>query len=159
MLIDNEKLVGLLMENSGLEQEKVEKQLAELVSDIKKALEENEAYEVEGFGIFSKLGNNIHFIPSEDLETEINYKYVGMEPIELPGSGDSSSEDSSDIEDTNQRPRQVGGIVAGRSELAEEGQRRPSKAVRSPGCGAQRSAGTHRQVALPVGQSHANAYC
>lgn len=99
MLIDNEKLVGLLMENSGLEQEKVEKQLAELVSDIKKALEENEAYEVEGFGIFSKLGNNIHFIPSEDLETEINYKYVGMEPIELPGSGDSSSEDSSDIED------------------------------------------------------------
>jgi len=86
MLIDNEKFIGLLVENTGIEQEKVEKYLEELVNDIKTAFEEGDGYEVEGFGVFSKLGASVIFIPSEELETEINYKYVGMEAIELPGS-------------------------------------------------------------------------
>lgn len=85
MLIDNEKFIGLLADNSGIEKEKVEKYLEELISEIKASFDEGEGYEVEGFGIFSKLGSNILFIPSDELETEINYKYVGMEPLELPG--------------------------------------------------------------------------
>ena len=85
MLIDNEKFIALLSDNSGIEKEKVEKYLEELISEMKTSFDEGEGYEVEGFGIFSKLGSNILFIPSEELETEINYKYVGMEPIELPG--------------------------------------------------------------------------
>ncbi|HAW78255.1 MAG TPA: hypothetical protein DCX27_00070, partial [Balneola sp.] len=82
MLIDNEKFIALLSDNSGIEKEKVEKYLEELISEMKTSFDEGEGYEVEGFGIFSKLGSNILFIPSEELETEINYKYVGMEPIE-----------------------------------------------------------------------------
>ncbi|MEP1152620.1 MAG: SPOR domain-containing protein [Balneola sp.] len=86
MIIDNDKFVALLAENSGIEKEKVESYLEELIVEIKAAFDEDEGYEIDGFGIFSKLGANVFFIPSEELETEINYKYVGMEPIELPGS-------------------------------------------------------------------------
>lgn len=103
MLIDNEKFIGLLAENSGLEKEKVEKYLAELIEDIRTAFEEDEGYEVDGFGIFSKLGSNILFIPSEELATEINYKYVGMEPIELPGG---KIEELQEDEETEENPIQ-----------------------------------------------------
>lgn len=83
MHIDHQKLVELLTDASGIEVEKIEKQLGELVEEIHQALEDGEAYEIEGFGIFSGIGNRVLFIPSKELETEINFKYVGMEPIEL----------------------------------------------------------------------------
>lgn len=95
MTIDNEKFVALLVENSGIEKEKIELYLKELIDEIKNAFDEDEAYEIDDFGIFSKLGSNILFIPSESLETEINYKYVGMEPLVLP-SGTTETENLPD---------------------------------------------------------------
>ena len=83
MHIDHSKLVELLVETAGLEKEKVESQLMELVDEIRAAIEEGDAYEVDGLGVFSGIGNNVIFIPSDELSTEINYKYVGMEPIEM----------------------------------------------------------------------------
>ena len=115
MLIDNEKFIALLSDNSGIEKEKVEKYLEELISEIKASFDEGEGYEVEGFGIFSKLGSNILFIPSEELETEINYKYVGMEPIELPGGTEEKEEPEQDQENP------IHGIIdAGIAEETEE---------------------------------------
>jgi len=108
MLIDNEKFIALLVENSGIEKEKVEKYLEELILDIQTAFEEDEGYEVDGFGIFSKLGANVLFIPSEELETEINYKYVGMEPIELPGGEVEES-----ITDEEEEENPIQGILDG----------------------------------------------
>lgn len=83
MHIDHQKLIELLIDASGIEAEKVEQQIGELIEEIQQALADGEAYEIEGFGIFSGLGNRVLFIPSKELETEINFKYVGMEPIEL----------------------------------------------------------------------------
>jgi len=83
MHLDHEKFVDLLVETSGIEKGKVEKQLQELTGEINQALDEGEAYEVEGFGVFMALGNKVNFVPSKELETEINYKYAGMQPIEL----------------------------------------------------------------------------
>lgn len=83
MHIDHSKLVELLVETSGLDKEKVESQLKELIDEIKAAIQEGDAYEVDGFGVFSGIGNNVIFIPADELSTEINYKYVGMEPIEI----------------------------------------------------------------------------
>lgn len=85
MLIDHEKFIALLADNAGLSVEEAEKRLSELLSEMADAFSEDNAYEVEGFGIFSKLGQAVHFMPSKELETEINYKYAGMSPIELPG--------------------------------------------------------------------------
>jgi len=83
MHIEHKQFLELLADAAGLELEKAEKQLTELVNEIKQSLSEGEAYEIDGFGIFSSLGNRVMFIPSNELETEINFKYVGMEPIEL----------------------------------------------------------------------------
>tara|TARA_R110002096_G_scaffold434442_2_gene655990 strand:- start:15207 stop:16913 length:1707 start_codon:yes stop_codon:yes gene_type:complete len=90
MHLDHDKFFDLLVSNSGMTVEKTEKQLSQLITEMKAAFDEDDAYEIEGFGIFSKLGSNVLFIPSEELETEINYKYAGMEPIELPGSAENN---------------------------------------------------------------------
>lgn len=83
MHIDHNQFLELLTQTSGIDAEKVEKQITELLNEINQAIADGEAYEIDGFGIFSGIGNRILFIPSKELETEINFKYVGMEPIEL----------------------------------------------------------------------------
>lgn len=95
MHIDHSKLVELLTDASGIEKDKIEEQLSELVTEIQEAIAEGDAYEVDGLGVFSGIGNNVIFIPADELATEINYKYVGMEPIELE-SGSVSDEDSTE---------------------------------------------------------------
>src|SRR5690554_3432931 len=105
MHIDHAKLVELISEASGIEPENVEKQLSELIQEIQNALKEGDAYEVEGFGIFSGLGNNIIFIPSDELSTEINYKYVGMEPIELDTP--APEPDKTEAEDQQTEPEKA----------------------------------------------------
>ncbi len=105
MHIDQQKLLELLSEASGLDAEKAEEQLKALVAEIKQSLNEDEAYEIEGFGIFSSLGNRVMFIPSKELETEINFKYVGMEPIEIDEptpSFDDPFEGLDDDDDANE---------------------------------------------------------
>jgi hypothetical protein len=119
MVIDNEKFIGLLVENSGIEKEKVEKYLEELINEIKAAFDEGEGYEIDGFGIFSKLGANIIFIPSEELETEINYKYVGMEPITLPGGSASDQVEELSTEETNEE-NPIQGILDGPEEPEDD---------------------------------------
>ena len=83
MLVTNKQLIELLAEAAGITTDNVERQLQELTTEISQAISENEAYEIDGFGIFSGIGNRVMFIPSKELETEVNYKYVGMEPIEV----------------------------------------------------------------------------
>ncbi len=83
MHIEHNQFLDLIAETSGIDLEKAKKQLEELLSEINNSLADQQAYEIEGFGIFSKLGYRIMFIPSNELETEINYKYAGMEPIEM----------------------------------------------------------------------------
>lgn len=99
MLIDHSKLIDLLVETSGIDKEKVENQLEELVGEINEAIEEGEAYEVDGFGVFSAIGNNVVFIPADELATEINYKYVGMEAIEMDETTDIADEPDAQDED------------------------------------------------------------
>lgn len=93
MHIDHDKLVELIADASGISAENIEKQISELIEEIEQAFEDGEAYEVEDFGVFSAMGNNVVFIPSDNLETEINYKYVGMEAIEVEGSDEKEAEE------------------------------------------------------------------
>lgn len=96
MHIDHSKLVELLTEASGLDASAVEEQLSELIIEINAAIGEGDAYEVTGLGVFSGIGNNIIFIPADEMATEINYKYVGMEPIEMD---DPAADEASEPED------------------------------------------------------------
>ncbi len=97
MLVDNEKLISLLAENSGMEYDEVEELLAELVAHIKKALENGGEYNIEGFGSFKEADGALIFEASESLRTEINYKYAGMEPIEL-SPATTTDEEVEDLE-------------------------------------------------------------
>jgi hypothetical protein len=84
MKIDKKKLVELLTEKTGLEKKEVESQLDELISRIQGAARKGKALEIKGFGMFyfSKEGE-LKFDPSEDLKTEVNHKYTGMDPVEI----------------------------------------------------------------------------
>lgn len=86
MTIDRKKLVELLVEKTGLGEKQVEEQLSELITRIQKAAEEGKSFEIEGFGTFSIKDDELHFEPADQLETEVNHKYAGMEPIELIGA-------------------------------------------------------------------------
>jgi len=107
MHIDHSKLIDLLVETSGIDKEKVENQLEELVGEINEAIEEGEAYEVDGFGVFSAIGNNVVFIPADELATEINYKYVGMEAIEM----DETAADIADEPDAQDKDDPFAGLL------------------------------------------------
>lgn len=86
MHIDQQKLVELLVETSGMDEKEVEKRIKELVKDIRQAIDGGDGYEIPGFGMFTGFGSVLTFIPSKELEMEINYKYAGMQPIELDES-------------------------------------------------------------------------
>ncbi|MGN8225398.1 SPOR domain-containing protein [Gracilimonas sp. BCB1] len=131
MHIDHQKLVELLTETSGIEKEKVESQLEELVEEIKEAIAEGDAYEVSGLGVFSGIGNNILFIPSDDFATEINYKYVGMEPIEMDDAASETTEEAPQSEEEEDKSDDVvadagedddpfGGLLEDENKEAEE---------------------------------------
>jgi len=84
MKIEKEKLVGQLVEKSDLTPEFVEEQLNRLIRKIHETAAKGKALEIKGFGMFyrSKEGN-LTFEPTEDFATEINYRYAGMEPLEV----------------------------------------------------------------------------
>ncbi|MEX0994018.1 MAG: SPOR domain-containing protein [Balneolaceae bacterium] len=84
MKIDREKLIELLIEKTSMEAGEVESQLSELISRIQKASEKGKALEIKGFGMFyiSEEGE-LRFDPSDELKTEVNFKYAGMDPVEI----------------------------------------------------------------------------
>jgi cell division septation protein DedD len=84
MKIDKQKLIDLLVEKTGMDLDAVELQLDQLIERIQEAAEKGKALEIKGFGMFyfSKEGE-LKFDPSDDLQTEVNYKYAGMEPVEI----------------------------------------------------------------------------
>ncbi|MEO1021493.1 MAG: SPOR domain-containing protein [Bacteroidota bacterium] len=93
MHVSNEQFINLLAEALGKEAPKVKKQLKTLIKEINKALDEGDSYEIENFGVLSRLGSNTIFLPDSNLETEVNYKYVGMEPIELEPASEVNEAD------------------------------------------------------------------
>lgn len=99
MHVDQSKFIELLAEASGIDADKIEQQLGELAEEIRQAIADDEAYEIEDFGIFSGIGNRIMFIPSKELETEINFKYAGMEPLEVDEEVVASAEEEESDED------------------------------------------------------------
>lgn len=84
MTIDRTKLVDLLIEKTSLSPEEVENQLEQLIERILDAAERGKALEIKEFGLFFfDQEGELKFEPSEELSTEISFKYAGMKPVEL----------------------------------------------------------------------------
>lgn len=107
MTINREKLIELLVDKTGFEKEQVEEQLSELISRIQKAAGEGKSFEIEGFGIFHIKDDELHFEPSGELETEVNHKYAGMEPIELVGSSREPDEEEEKEKEEKAEPEEA----------------------------------------------------
>lgn len=84
MTIDRSKLIELLVEKTDLVREEVEIQLEQLIDRIIDAAERGKALEIKEFGLFFfDQDGELKFEPSEELSTEISFKYAGMKPVEL----------------------------------------------------------------------------
>lgn len=92
MTIDKDELINLLMEKTGMDREKVGKQLDELNSRIVDAAKRGKALEIKGFGLFYfDEDGELTFRASEQLDTEINFTHAGMKPIEIEPSKSGSA--------------------------------------------------------------------
>ncbi|MFO7798796.1 SPOR domain-containing protein [Rhodohalobacter sp.] len=93
MKINRAKLVELLVEKTGMDADEIESQLKQLIDRILDAAERGKALEVKEFGMFYfDEHGNLKFDPADELSTEINFKYAGMEPVELKPARDQDSE-------------------------------------------------------------------
>ncbi|GAA5523221.1 HU family DNA-binding protein [Aliifodinibius salicampi] len=81
--IDREQLIDSLVERTGMDRSSVAQQFEKLESRIQKARTAEAPFEIENFGTFTTVENQLEFIPDDVLETEINNRYAGMKPIEL----------------------------------------------------------------------------
>ncbi|WP_170864326.1 SPOR domain-containing protein [Fodinibius roseus] len=79
-------MIRLLAERTGMDEERVDRQIAELTNHIRQVETGRDPVRIEGFGTFRTVQDRLEFIPSEVLSTEINNKYAGMKPIELIGA-------------------------------------------------------------------------
>lgn len=101
MKIDKEKLIGLLIEKTGMEKAEVEEQLQQLIKRIVDAAERGKALEIKEFGMFYfDEGGELRFDAAKELSTEVNFKYAGMEPVELKPARESANQQEDEEEDT-----------------------------------------------------------
>jgi cell division septation protein DedD len=97
MKINRAKLIELLVEKTGMGTDEIESQLKQLIDRILDAAERGKALEVKEFGMFYFDENgDLKFDPSDELSTEINFKYAGMEPVELKPARDQESKEQAD---------------------------------------------------------------
>lgn len=91
MNIDKSKLINLLVEKTSLGREEIEVQLDQLIERILDAAKRGKALEIKEFGMFYfDEEGELRFDPSQELSTEISFKYAGMKPVELKPERDTS---------------------------------------------------------------------
>lgn len=98
--IDREQLINSLVERTGMDRASVAQQLEKLETRIQKAKTAEIPFEIENFGTFTTVENQLEFIPHEVLETEINNRYAGMKPIELIEAFKSPEEETVPVADS-----------------------------------------------------------
>ncbi|MEX2462955.1 MAG: SPOR domain-containing protein [Balneolaceae bacterium] len=91
MKIDKNKLVELLVEKTNMDKKKIEAQLDQLTERILDAANRGKALEIKEFGLFFFDQNSeLKFEPSDELTTEISFKYAGMKPVEMKPERDAN---------------------------------------------------------------------
>lgn len=83
MTIDKQALIDLWAEQADLEQEDAEQKFNDLIAEINSQTKDGKSFVWPGLGEFYREDGKLRFDPTEELKTEVNYKYVGMQPIEV----------------------------------------------------------------------------
>ena len=82
MILKDEQIVDQLLKQTGLSRREIESHLAELKKHLS-TIDDDGRIELPELGEFIKTGESLRFVPSVELEAEINYKYAGMQPLEI----------------------------------------------------------------------------
>lgn len=91
MTIDKKKLVDLLVEKTSMDRQEIKKQLDQLIERILDAAKRGKALEIKEFGLFYfDEEGELKFEVSEELSTEISFKYAGMKPVEIKPERDTT---------------------------------------------------------------------
>lgn len=92
MVVKNMELIEDLAQKLKKDKKWIEKELAILVDEIKAKTSSGKTVTIDKFGTFSDKSERLSFDIDETLALEINYKYAGMEPIELVSAIDEQEE-------------------------------------------------------------------
>lgn len=114
----NSDFITLLAKRANLDQEKAEKQLTSLVDTIQSEVKEKGSYEIDKFGTFSLVDNQLTFSPHKQLEIEVNYKYAGMTPIQIRPAYVQKTKEAS--EETQKEEKKQQSAIDRLSQLASE---------------------------------------
>ncbi len=102
MNLTNEKLITILSEKLGKDEDWVTKELARLVKEIHAAVGKGETFSIDKFGSFKNKNGRLTFEADETFALEINYKYAGMAAIELKSPDDESGDETAAIRSTTE---------------------------------------------------------
>lgn len=86
MKLSNEDFVRHLAAAMQTDEKETEENLSQWVRYIGSELDQHGSCTLEGVGVLTREAETIVFVPDERLAVEINYKYAGMQPLQLaPG--------------------------------------------------------------------------
>ncbi len=83
MKISQEELIGILATSLNVNKKKAEEELSQWVDTVQKELEKKGRYHAVGLGTWHLEKGNTVFTPDEKPAIEVNYKYAGMNAIEM----------------------------------------------------------------------------
>lgn len=93
MKLTHDNLITLLSEALDIDQKDAEKELRNWIDNVQAEVSEKGRYHVNGLGVFQLKNDALVFEPEKELEIEVNYKYAGMEPIEIHPPASAGSQD------------------------------------------------------------------
>jgi hypothetical protein len=94
MKLTKKQLLVLLTEYMGGEESAISSQLDKLIADVSKSLAKGESYSINGFGTFSDNKGRVTFEVAPTFASEINYSYIGMQPVDVDSTTARSMEDA-----------------------------------------------------------------
>lgn len=165
MKIDKQKLVELLVQKTSMEENEVKSQLDQLIERIVDAAKRGKALEIREFGLFYfDEAGELKFDPSDELSTEISFKYAGMKPVELKPERDTSfpeAEEEDDLEDfdflsdiTDDQSGEYSGTEEEKDVFAPgdkpEEKKKTATTLKSPGMQAKKRTGSLTWVFLAI---------
>lgn len=83
MKLTNQEFTKLLSEQLSADEDNTSTQLAKMLAEFNKAVENGEDFIINGLGSFSLVDGSVQFNPSDEFSTEINHSYEGMEPVDV----------------------------------------------------------------------------
>lgn len=104
-IINTAQFVELLAKETNKPIEQVEQELKQFIEEINSVSKGN-PLTIEGLGVFRIKKGRLSFEPDPAFAVEINYKYAGMQPIEIKKSSDKKRDELQDAEESEEKPNQ-----------------------------------------------------